>query len=60
MGFASNLNNQSVRQMGSAFIFSVMIVSAIQQMSSGHAKAEWDSMNGDQRYYLPMFKSKSN
>ena len=56
----SSASPQQWRQLASVLIFGAMIVGAVAQINSGHAKSEWDAMNRDERYYLPFFKSKRN
>ncbi len=56
----NKFNTQTFRQYGSLIIFGAMIFSAAAQIQNGGAKHEWDSMNSDDRYYLPFFKTKKN
>lgn len=44
--------------MGAIFIFGALTFSLVREASSGAGTAHWQSMNNDERFYLPMFKTK--
>lgn len=54
----SGWNTQRVRQFGSIFIFGALIFGLVREASSGAGAQHWQSMNTDERYYLPMFRTK--